>query len=166
MKQLNGYAIIAAALCLGAGAAGAQDMNAHTSQDANFVRQAAKSGTEEVADGKTQRTSSNAGARTFASRMVRDHTKANTQLQAIAQRIGMSAQLQAGIQAAKAPEQMPGAEYLRKEIGDHRQAIALFKTEAANGNDGNLRQYARATLPALMAHLLMAERYSGSSGSM
>jgi len=135
----------------------AADWNA---TDKTFVMKAATSGAEEVSEGKAYSTASNTDARVFAARMVQDHTKANAQLAQIANSVGLSSALQQGLQEAKAPSAASPSVYLKKEVTDHQEAIALFEDEAKNGANPSLRQFAQQSLPTLREHLAMAEKYS------
>ena len=128
--------------------------------DKTFVMKAAMSGTEEVNEGKAQSNSSNADARAFAERMVQDHTKANDELAQIAKTVGLSTALQQGVTDAKTPTPTSPTNYLKTEVTDHQEAIALFENEAKNGTNPSLRQFAQSTLPTLREHLAMAEKYS------
>ena len=53
-------------------------------QDTNFIKEAAAGGMAEVAFSKMAEKSENPDVKRFAEKMVRDHTKANTELTAIA----------------------------------------------------------------------------------
>lgn len=128
--------------------------------DRTFVMQAAKANASEVGEGKVQRSSSDKNAATFAQRMVSDHTTANTQLQTIASNLGVSAQYQQGVANAKPPKSMPGQQYLKMEIRDHEQAIALFRKEASAGTNPQLKAYAQKALPILEMHLDLAQKYA------
>lgn len=155
MKHVSLFAALAAASSLLAGTASAQSHSSNL--DAAFVQKAAKSGTEEVSEGRVERTSDDAAARRFASRMVIDHTKANTLLSSIARSSGLGAQLERGIDEAQPAQARPGQHYLHKEALDHEQAIALFRTEASGGTNPRLRAFARTTLPTLVMHLQLAQ---------
>jgi len=43
--------------------------------------------------------------------------------------------------------------YIEWQIGAHKEAIVLFKTESTSGDDLDARQFALATLPMLQADL-------------
>lgn len=131
-----------------------------SSADRNFVMMAAKANASEVAEGKVQRSSTEQNAATFARRMVTDHTKANDQLKTIATNLGLSSQFQQGVANAKPAKSLPGPQYLKMEIPDHQQAIALFRKEAANGTNPQLKAYAQKSLPVLEMHLDLAQKYA------
>jgi len=47
--------------------------------------------------------------------------------------------------------------YINSQVMDHQAAIQLFQSEASNGNDSRLRDYAQKYLPKLQMHLQMAD---------
>ena len=134
-------------------------------EDATFVRDAAAAGMAEVRMGRlAERQAHAAQVRTFAERMVADHTKLGDQLDAIARKkslttpstldakdstalTALGAQHDAGFDRA----------YLRTQIADHQSALALFQQEAARGTDPDLKRFAADALPTLRRHLQMAQ---------
>ena len=129
--------------------------------DTTFVQKAAEANTREIREANLELGSGDARARTFARTMIRDHTKAENQLAAIARQLGDREQLRAGAGAAVPPGRLDGRAYLRHEIPVHQQAIALYQEESAHGRDDTLRRYAAQTLPVLQHHLTMAESFTG-----
>lgn len=131
--------------------------------DRQFVMQAAESGTQEVREGLVARRSADGSARTFGARMVTDHTKSNAQLKLLAQELGLSSQLQRGINAAPAaPSRIVPKEYLASQVSAHQTAIALFERESQQGGNASLRAFAKNALPVLRAHLDLAQQLSGT----
>ena len=132
-------------------------------QDAHFVKMAAISGMAEVNDGQlAAKMGATATVRNLGSKMVADHTAANNQLMAIAQKEGATvpAMVDAPHAAMSAKLKMlsGGAfdkQYLHDQLLGHEQAIALFKAEAATGSDPALKSFASTTLPTLQQHLAM-----------
>jgi putative membrane protein len=47
--------------------------------------------------------------------------------------------------------------YLRAQINDHENAVALFQQELANGQDTTVKAYASQYLPVIQMHLTMAD---------
>ncbi len=161
---MKSHLLVAGALCAAASfVTAAPAASAMAASDSAFVTKAAMSGTEEVREGKAEQHSSDANAGQFAVRMIGDHSKNNTQLAALAQKLGMTAQVNQGIAQAPQPSEQPGPAYLTKEVADHKKTIALFEQEANNGRNPSLRMFARESLPVLRSHLQMAERLSGST---
>jgi putative membrane protein len=130
-----------------------------------FVKMAALSGMTEVELGKlAQNKSSNPDIKQFASTMITDHTKANTELQAIASAkgLGMPTGLDADHAAmVKSLSNKTGRDfdsaYAKHMVADHDQAVALFKTEI-NDTDPEMAGFAQKTLPVLQQHQQMAQR--------
>ncbi|WP_423148200.1 DUF4142 domain-containing protein [Rubrolithibacter danxiaensis] len=126
-----------------------------------FVVKAAMSGKKEVALGKTaQQKAKNQLIRDFASRMVKDHTDANNELEKIAAKksINIPASLagksenlisKKGIEFDKA--------YINAMLSDHEKAVALFQQAANEVQDPDLKAFATKTLPVLKEHLDMAK---------
>jgi putative membrane protein len=165
MKHLS--VLLAASLAAGALAAGAPapalaDHGA-SAADRQFVYEAAKGGTEEVIAGRAQSKSSDANARAFGLRMVKDHSKNNAQLKLLAQETGLMAVFQKGVHDASVmPASMPPKQYLSHEVSDHQDDIATFQAESANGKNASIRAFARMTLPVLRTHLQLAQRLSST----
>jgi putative membrane protein len=95
--------------------------------------------------------------------MITDHTRVGQQFQAIATALKLS------IPTTLAPDDqamvnrlkpLTGSAfdraYMSQMVQDHTQAVALFSTEARNGQQPELKQFAATTLPALQEHLRLA----------
>ena len=155
------YAIVATTLLTLASPllSGAQpaETNAVGPGDQKFVTQAIAAGDQEIAEGEAMKNSSDPSVAYFANRMIKDHTAANAEIGAVAKELG----LKTPPLNPKAPAQaMTPAAYMQKEVQDHQQAIALFKGEMGNaGGSQQLRTAAAQAMPALQAHLQMAQQY-------
>jgi putative membrane protein len=145
-----------------------------STQDASFVYQASAGGMAEVMMGHLamQRGQTQA-ERNFGRMLVADHTKANDQLMGIAQTVmlrtasGPNAMQQSmDQQLQSAPADAFDAMFNHCMISAHERTIALFKTEAHGGENPQLRHFAAMTLPALYAHLRIAEALSPGSSAM
>ncbi len=141
-------------------AAQAQSLSAN---DRQFIENAANGGMKEVHMGNlgVERGQSQA-VKSFAQRIVTDHTKANQKLKALANRKGVTL----AADDAKMVNSMPIAskrgaefdrEYARMMVEDHQKDIAAFEEEAKDGSDPDVKAFARDTLPTLRAHLQAAE---------
>src|SRR5262249_4241466 len=126
-----------------------------------FVSKAAQAGMTEVEVGKLALDKSqDKDVRDFADRMVKDHSKANDELTAIAQRknIQVATDLDARHQAmvdalkGKSGEQFNAA-YAQHMTMDHDKAVALFRSASDSKSlDADLSGFARKTLPTLEEH--------------
>ena len=134
-------------------------------KDSEFRTKAAQGGMAEVALGQiAANKGSDPKIKEFGQHMVDDHSKANDELKAIAQKDGESLPSEpskAQQDAAQKLGQKSGkdfdAAYAQMMVKDHEEDVALFKKEAASGQDPELKQYASKTLPTLEQHLKMAK---------
>ena len=138
----------------------------------NFVKKAAKGGLMEVATGKLATTkASSSRVRSFGLQMVKDHSKANTQLKQLA------ATKKIALPAAPPNDPMlvqtKGADfdrdYVRMMVKDHEEDVAMFQKAATSLPDPQIRAFAAQTLPILKEHLTMIKSIAAdlhlSSGS-
>ena len=133
-----------------------------------FVTKAAQGGMTEVAVGKAALAKSqDPGVRSFAQRMVTDHSKANADLAMLARSKGIDApsELDAEHKAmVDAITAKSGAdfdrEYSQHMNMDHSRAIALFES-AAKLPDPDFAGFAKKTLPTLKEHKKLAEKLPG-----
>jgi putative membrane protein len=162
-------ALVGAALGLGALRAAAADEDQRGLTDQQFVTQASAAGLAEVNLARLALEQSNsADVKKFAQHILDDHTKANQQLNAVADKHRL---LPAPSMDAPHQMLMQRLSQLRGEafdrafldamVKDHKDAISLFEQEAKNGQDKELKEFASKTLPTLKDHLEMAHKASG-----
>lgn len=148
-----------------AGPVPAEVMPQSASHDPAFVATAAAGGLAAIRMGQlAEQKAQSAQARTFARRMVADHTKLGQRLAAIAQRVGVSLPTQPDTKDLGAIADLSGLSgasfdtaYLRTQVADHETALSAFRQEAEHGTDPDLKAFAQATLPLLREHLQMAK---------
>jgi putative membrane protein len=136
-----------------------------TASDRTFMRKAAEGGKAEVELGKlAQEKASSSEVKQFGERMVNDHTKAGDQLKQVAEKEGVTLpdKLNAKDAATKARlEKLSGEAfdraYMQDMVKDHTQGVAEFRTEARNGKDPEVKNFASQTLPTLEDHLKEAK---------
>lgn len=144
--------------------------------DTSFLADAIRGGLAEVEAGRVGAArGSSPEVRRFGERMVRDHSAVNEKLKAIAAKHKIEADGTYGTQPLR-PEEgaaaemkkiaaMSGAEFDRAFVGhmvkDHEKDVALFRAQAKDGKDGELKGLAAATLPTLEEHLKMAQAQVG-----
>ena len=137
--------------------------------DSSFVLQAGQAGTAEVQSAQlAEKRGHRSDVRQVAQTLVRDHEWINQKLAMVAQHDNMTAptepdrQQQAMLQHLRG---LHGAAFDRHWLNDqammHEQAIRLFRTEAEQGSDANLKQLAATVLPRLEEHLRMIEKLGG-----
>jgi putative membrane protein len=140
--------------------------------DANFISTAAEGGQMEVAMGKLALTKAvSEEIKQFAKMMVEDHSKANTELKALAD--GKNIRLSEGLSnqskgQISALQQNEGKdferEYMRAMVKDHKIMAEVFQSEAINGYDSLMKAHAFNKVPTLLHHLKMAEKISNEMG--
>lgn len=150
-----------------AGQAAAQSTTPHTKSsatamtDEQFAKGAAEGGMAEVKLGQlAEDKGQNQAVKDFAKRMVADHTKANDDLKAAANKedITLPDKMNAHDQAlydrlSKLSGDAFDRAYARDMVADHRKDIAEFKHEAADGKVAGIKGFASQTLPTLEDHL-------------
>ena len=130
-----------------------------------FVTMAGVGGLAEVQAGQlaTDKAASPT-VRDFGRQMVADHTMVNQQLMQLAARKGLAPPTQLDPDHLAAQKELTAAsgtnfdkQYVTGQITDHRNQIMLFQQEASGGQDTELKELARMTLPTLQHHLEMAQ---------
>ena len=124
-------------------------------KDKTFMMNAAKGGMMEVEWGKlAAQHAQNADVKKFGNRMVTDHSKANSELMALAKEEGVS------LPAAKGPGKWKSdKDYMDMMVKDHEKDLAEFQVEAQNGTDPDLKEFARHTLPKIVDHLQRVKKH-------
>lgn len=131
-----------------------------SAQDSTFVMKAATGGMMEVEAGNVaQQNGQHDRVKAFATMMVNDHNKANSELMALVSKRGMT------VPTALPPDMAQHMEELRKMKGkqfdshymgmmvnDHQKTIADFEKQANSGTDAELKAWAQKTLPVLQMH--------------
>jgi len=133
-------------------------------KDKNFMVEAAKGGLMEVEMGKmAQAQGQSSEVKNIGKTMVTDHSKANSELMALASK--------KGVQIAKTAkmEKMDSANfdqaYLQQMVKDHEKDVAAFEREASGGVDPEVKSFAGKTLPTLKKHLTMVKSAQGKVAS-
>jgi putative membrane protein len=131
-----------------------------SAQDSTFVMKAAMGGMMEVEAGNVaQQNGANDRVKGFATMMVNDHSKANSELMALAGGRGVTipTTLPADMQKhMDAMRKMKGKafdnHYMSMMVSDHQKTIADFQKQANGGADPELKAWAQKTLPVLEMH--------------
>ena len=133
---------------------------------ADFVKQAAISDMFEIQSNKLAEERGNAGEKSFASMMLRDHMKTSQELKAMVSSGDMKAELPTGLDDAHKSkfDKLNGykgedftSEFKSQQVSAHKDAVSLFERYAKGGEDPKLKEWAGKTLPALQHHLEMAQ---------
>ena len=125
--------------------------------DKSFMMAAAKGGMMEVEMGKqAAQNAQNADVKKFGNRMVTDHSKANSELMALAKEEGVS------LPGAKAPGKWKSdKDYMDAMVKDHQTDLAEFQKEAQSGTDADLKAFAAKYAKVVAQHLKMAQETQG-----
>ena len=108
--------------------------------------------------------SKNPDVKSFAQKLVDDHTKTNNELAQLASSKGVTIPGEPDESAKKMKEQLDtfrGANFdqgfVMQTIKDHQEAVAMFDSASKNVTDPDVKNFAARTLPSLQQHLAMAQ---------
>ena len=129
--------------------------------DAKFVLAAANGGMAEVILGKLAKEKAvNAKVKDFGAMMVKDHSKANNELKALAKSKGITLPDAIDKEEQKVKDELSaksGADfdkaYVKNMIDDHKADIKEFEKAIKNLKDMDLKAFAVKALPMLKMHL-------------
>jgi putative membrane protein len=110
--------------------------------------------------------------KTFAQKMVDDHTKAGEAMKTAADsQGGITVPTELDDAHQQMLDQLNGASgadfdtlYIQMQTDAHKQAVALFDAFSKNGEDGALKDFAGKTLPTLQEHYEMVQKLGSASG--
>jgi putative membrane protein len=137
-----------------------------STSDAEFLTTAARGGMAEVQLGRlAEQNGRSAAVKRFGQRMVADHSRANQELMALAQRKRMTppeglgaAHQQTYDRLARLRGSAFDRAYKQAMVQDHQEDLRAFQTEAQNGTDPEVKAFAARTVPVLQEHLRLAEQ--------
>jgi putative membrane protein len=128
-----------------------------SAKDKTFMMNAGKGGQMEVEWGKlAAQNGQDADVKKFGNRMVTDHSKANSELMALATEEGVT------LPAAKMSGKWKSdKDYIDMMVKDHEQDLAEFQAEAQNGTDPDLKKFADKYSKVVKKHLDLAKQTQG-----
>jgi putative membrane protein len=137
--------------------------------DNDFLFKAAQGGMTEVELGKlAQQNGSAADVKEFGSRMVTDHSQADSQLKAVADKKGVTipSTLDKKHQAmVDHLSHLNGAAfdhaYVHMMVKDHQKDVTEFREESTSAQDPDVRSFAGNTLPTVESHLAAIQKIQG-----
>jgi putative membrane protein len=155
-----GWSGVAAVLCV----SGSVALGAAPPAEQAFVKQAVLDGMTEVEMANiASAKSSSEEVKTFAARMLQDHSKANAELAALAQSKSIKVPTKLDIKhkaMVNALQVRSGASfdaaYAQHMAADHAKAVALF-TKESQSPDADMAAFAKQTLPTLQEHKRLAD---------
>jgi putative membrane protein len=147
-------------------------VGADKNPDADFFKHAAEAGIAEIEAGKlAQDKGSSTAVKDFGAMMVKDHTAAADKLKSVAAAENVDLPMTSSVKdmATKAKLEVLSGDtfdksYIKGQVSAHRQAVALFRKEAASGQDAQAKAFAAATLPTLKAHLKKIDGIAADAG--
>ena len=138
--------------------------------DQQFVQDAGTAGATEIAASKLALTnSSDAEVKSFAQRMIADHTRLARNLDIVAKRQGITAAPSADASVTGSLESLHGADFDKAYIAQvavdgHRKAVAVFSAESKDGSNAQLKNVAARALPIIKHHYAMAQELAKLKG--
>lgn len=131
--------------------------------DVDFMTAADMGGMAEVELGKLAQTNAQNGeVKKFAALMVADHTKAGNELKALGAKKDFKPATELDSSHKATLEKLKGLSgadfdkaYVDAMVDDHEEDVDLFKEQAENGKDAEIKAFAAKTLPTLQGHLKM-----------
>jgi putative membrane protein len=135
----------------------------------DFVDEVSAKGIAEVESAKVAlEKSSSADVRSFAQKMITDHSAANLKLAGIARqkKLEVSTEAELTTKAKKfVLEQRDGESfdeaYANNQVSAHEETIELFQ-QAAISDDAEIAAFAKETLPKLQHHLKLAKELAAA----
>src|SRR5438128_11009401 len=122
--------------------------------DKSFMVNAAKGGMMDVEWGElAAQNGQNADVKKFGNRMVTDHSKANSDLMALAKEEGVT------LPGAKSPGKWKSdKDYMQMMVKDHQADLAEFQKQAQSGTDPDLKAFAGKYSKVVQQHLDLAKQ--------
>lgn len=129
--------------------------------DSEFAVKAANGGMFEVELGRlAQEKAQSQQVKDFGAHMVKDHSKANDELKAVASSKNITLPATLGDDAQKKVNdlsKLSGAEfdkeYVKLMVDDHKEDVDDFEEAAKDAKDADVKAFAAKTLPTLKEHL-------------
>ena len=133
--------------------------------DADFIKKVDEGGHNEMGLSKVMLTKNpSATVKTYANKMIADHTKAGNELMPIAKKHGVALKGMMDAEHQTLREAMlkmsgPALEkkYMDQMVADHDKTVGVFKSEIANGKEADVKAFATKTLPTIEQHDSMAK---------
>jgi putative membrane protein len=147
---------------------------AMSKSDQQMMRDIAQANLSEIEAGKTALSkSSNSQVKSFAQRMIDDHTKASQEVQQLAQAKGVTLPTEPDSKHKAMVQKLSGLSgdafdrrYMEQAgVSDHKKTHALLKRVQAKASDPDLKQLAAKTLPTVDDHLSMAQQLHGGKAA-
>ncbi len=130
-------------------------------QDRDFILQARPMGIAEVKMSQMARDyAMRSEVRNFAERMIKDHGESNKQLMQILRKTDLDAPDEPDEEHQQLMDQLYelegeefDKEYVRTQVKDHEHHLDLYEREARQGQDPDVKEFAKGCMPVLKQHL-------------
>ena len=133
----------------------------------DFVTLAAQSDMLEIESSKLAQTKSDdSKTKSFAERMIKDHTETSAELKGLVSGGKVQANLPSGPDKAHQEKldklsKLNGKDFTKEyddmQVSAHKDAVSLFERYSKEGDNADLKAFAGKTLPHLQEHLKMAQ---------
>jgi putative membrane protein len=137
------------------------------SKTQDFVTIAGQSDMLEIASSKLAlQKSDSAKTKTFAQKMIDDHTATSTELKGLVSSGKVKADAPSALDKAHQEKldklaKLQGKDFTKQyadmQVSAHKDAVSLFERYAKDGDNPDLKSFAGKTLPKLQEHLKMAQ---------
>lgn len=140
--------------------------------DKHFVSDAIEGSNDEISLGQlAQKKGNSSEVKQFAQKMVDDHTKMGDKMRQVAQRVGVSPPAGTSMSEKGTETKLSvlsgdsfDKAYMKAMVKAHRDDLAAFNKEMANGSDPSVKEAARSGAKTITAHLKMAEQVAANRG--
>lgn len=144
-----------------------------TEADREFAMKTTQTGKHEVELGRLAvERASDSEVKSFANRMIRDHSSAGDELAQITARLGIKVTNEDETsfkQLVDRLSQLTGAgfdrDYMSEMVEGHQNAAAMIESYASNGNNADLKAWASKAAPVVREHLQMAKDIAARIGA-
>lgn len=131
----------------------------------SFIMKAASGGLMEVKLGEyAEKNAATKAVKDFGRRMVKDHSKANAELKALAAKKDITLPTELNEDHQKMWDDLTkktgkdfDKEYMSQMVDDHETDVKEFQDASENEKDADLKTWAGKTLPVLKQHLELAK---------
>ena len=146
---------------------GINAMTGSAPKNEDFVKMVAISDMFEVESSKlAQANAQDAKVKTFAAKMVKDHTETSNELKGLVSSGKVKVELPAVLDSSHQSklDKLKGLkatdfdnQYVSDQQSAHKDAVSLFERYSKGGDNADLKSFAAKTLPHLQEHLKMAD---------
>ena len=132
----------------------------------DFVTEAANSDMLEIASSKLALSKGDTKIKTFANKMIEDHTQTSSEVKSLVSSGKVKVELPMAMDKSHQSKleklsALTGADFTKEyesmQVSAHKDAVSLFERYSKGGDNADLKAFAAKYLPHLQEHLKMAE---------